>query len=180
MSKCNSGHFKGTSGLKNSSLNNQLERDIISDRVKGLDLRQHPTKSLTSKQMSAIRKKVAQRTANAREYRFLRHSERFLKRRRAGVKRFWEQERERIVNNHKTTRKWSAEQIRSILHGHPPKYKGKTIAGHHTYSASKYPHLANRGEVIYPVTFHEHFTGWHGGDFRKSKPGKPIKKIKDF
>ena len=27
---------------------------------------------------------------------------------------------------------------------------------HHTYSVKKYPHLANRGEIIFPTTFQEH------------------------
>ena len=72
---------------------------------------------MTPRQMSVIRKKVAERTATTEEYRFLRHSERFTKRRRDGVNLFWEQERERIINNHKTTRNWSADQIRSILLG---------------------------------------------------------------
>lgn len=48
------------------------------------------------------------------------------------------------------------------------------IAGHHTYSASKYPHLADKGEVIYPATFNEHLNKWHGKNFKNSYPGAPI------
>ena len=180
MSKPNSHHFKGTTSLHNSSVNNPNTHDIISGRVKGLDLRKHPTSQLSSKKIAEVKTKIKQRSATKKEYKALRHSERFAKRRKQGVKRFWEQERNRIINNQKTTREWSASQKNDILNFRIPKYKGKTIAGHHAYSASQYPHLADKGEVIYPVTFHEHFVGWHGGNFRKSRPGKPIRHIKDF
>lgn len=39
----------------------------------------------------------------------------------------------------------------------------KPIQGHHTFSVSKYPHLAGKGEGIYPATNNEHLNGWHGG-----------------
>ena len=74
------------------------------------------------------------------------------------------------------TRQWNSQQTEDILNGRRPKYNEKTIQGHHTYSASKYPHLANRAGVIFPVTFEEHLKGWHGGNFKNSKPGKPISK----
>ncbi len=45
---------------------------------------------------------------------------------------------------------------------------------------AKYPHLADKGEIIYPVTFREHFYGWHGRNWRNSIPGEPIIPIKDF
>ena len=60
------------------------------------------------------------------------------------------------------------------------KHSGKTIQGHHSYSVSKYPHLADKGEIIYTATFNEHFNGWLGGNFRNSLPGEPIKTIIDF
>ncbi len=50
----------------------------------------------------------------------------------------------------------SNEQIEEVLNNNVPKYNGKAITGHHSYSASKYPHLADKGEVIYPATFNEH------------------------
>ena len=46
---------------------------------------------------------------------------------------------------------------------------------YHTYSAKKYPHLADRGEVIFPTTFQEHLHDWHGGNWNNSLPGKRIK-----
>ena len=55
-----------------------------------------------------------------------------------------------------------------------------TLDSHHTYSVAKYPHLANRGELIYPATKYEHRQGWHGGNMRNSLPGKPINKIEEF
>ena len=56
----------------------------------------------------------------------------------------------------------------------------KTIQGHYSYSVSKYPHLADKGEVIYPATANEHLNGWHGGNYKNSLPGEPIKTILDF
>lgn len=46
---------------------------------------------------------------------------------------------------------------------------------HHTYSAKKYPHLADRGEVIFLTTFQEHLHDWYGGNWNNSLPGKRIK-----
>ena len=36
-----------------------------------------------------------------------------------------------------------------------PKFDDKPIEEHHTYSSLQFPHLANKGEVIYPVTRNE-------------------------
>ena len=38
-----------------------------------------------------------------------------------------------------------------------------------------YPHICNRGELIYPVTGREHLKGWHGGSYSKmhSRPVNP-------
>jgi len=70
--------------------------------------------------------------------------------------------------------------MKDILSGKRAKFDEKTLQGHHAYSASKYPHLANRSEVIYPATFNEHFHGWHGGNWKTSLPGQRIKPIEDF
>lgn len=40
--------------------------------------------------------------------------------------------------------------------------------------------MSGNSEVIYPATFNEHLKGWHGGNFRNSLPGEPIKTIIDF
>lgn len=37
-----------------------------------------------------------------------------------------------------------------------------------------------KGEIIYPVTLNEHLKGWHGGNFKNSRPGEPIIDINDF
>ena len=72
------------------------------------------------------------------------------------------------------------KELKDILNGKTPKHNGKPIQGHHAYSVSQYPHLANKGEVIYPVTPNEHFNGWHGGNYKNSLPGEPIIDVKDF
>jgi len=178
MSKGNSGLFHGTTG---DSLQNSAEK-IIESRTMGLDLREHPVtqKQLSPAQKAKLQAKVRSRTATKEDYKALKWNKRFSKRRHTGVKNFWRQERARILNNQKPTRNWSAEQINEILHSRTPRFEGKAMEGHHAYSASRYPHLANRGEVIYPATHHEHHKGWHGGNYKESKPGSRIQKIEDF
>ena len=102
-------------------------------------------------------------------------TERLLARRRRGVKRFWAQERERIINGLPLTRKWSKKQKEDILSGRTARFMGKSLQAHHTYSVKLYPHLADKGEVLYPVTFEEHLNDWHGGDWKASLPGRRIK-----
>ena len=68
----------------------------------------------------------------------------------------------------------------TIIGGERPKFRGRTMESHHTYSVAKYPHLANRGDLIYPATHLEHFVGWHGKSYRNSKPGIPINKVYEF
>ncbi|MBR4779841.1 MAG: hypothetical protein IK014_00610 [Lachnospiraceae bacterium] len=175
MSKCNSNHFTGTTSLRNSALHTSSESDIIAERVQGLDLRPHPTKQMGSKRMTKVKVKINARTATKDEYQLLRHTERLNERRDEGVRAFWEQERERIISGKKTTRTWNSKQRESILNVYATRPKGINIQGHHTYAVSQYPHLANRGEVIFPVTFYEHLHIWHGGSFFKSSPGRPVK-----
>jgi toxin YxiD len=148
---------------------------VIASRTGGLDLSEHPReKSLTSKQKKAIKSKISNRTVTRKEYRRYESDRRFAKRRKEGVRQFWDQEKARLKAGLKPTRNWSKSQQEEILNNMKPTYNGKSLQGHHTYSASKYPHLANRGEVIFPVTFDEHLYGWHGGNFKNSLPGKPI------
>lgn len=174
MSKENSGLFKGTSG-SNATIKTSHKQNLIISRVTGMDLREHPReKSLTAKQKKSVKNKISARTATRREYKKFESDRRFAERRKEGVKKFWMQERRRILNGEITTREWSNKQKNAILGKKRPSYNGKTIQGHHMFSASKYPHLANRGEVIFPVTFDEHLYGWHGGNFKTSLPGRPI------
>lgn len=174
MSKGISGLFAGTAGMRATEL--QLAPDLIASRVKGLDLREHPReKSLTAKQRRAIADKIRNRTATRTEYQQYASDIRFLNRRQTGVRQFWREEKARILNGQQPTREWSASQRQTILQNNRPKYNGRTLQGHHTYSASKYPHLANQGAVIFPVTFDEHLYGWHGGNFKNSLPGIPIR-----
>ena len=174
MSKGNSGLFHGTAGANVAVLSHG--QDIIASRVAGMDLREHPRgKSLSAKQRKEIAAKIKNRTATKSEYERYYSDSRFSKRRKEGVRQFWVQEQMRILSGKETTRDWSTAQRQAILRSKRPKYNGKTVQGHHTYSASKYPHLANQGAVIFPVTFDEHLYGWHGGNFKNSLPGRPIK-----
>ncbi len=175
MSKGNSGLFHSTTGEITAVLSHG--QDLIASRVAGMDLREHPRdKSLSAKQRKEIAAKIKSRTATKSEYEQYYSDRRFSKRRKEGVRQFWVHEQMRILSGKETTRDWSKSQRQAILRSERPKYNGKTVQGHHTYSASKYPHLANQGAVIFPVTFDEHLYGWHGGNFKNSFPGRPIKK----
>ncbi len=175
MSKSLSNHFHGTTGEREFfASQGQVEGDIINERVKGLDLREHPVKYKSSLSRKMIKEKIANRTASKDDYKKYDSMNRLAKRRKAGVNEFWKQERRRIMKGEPTTRNWTAEQREAILHNKRPTVNGKSLQGHHSYSVSKYPHLANRGEVIIPVTFEEHFYVWHGGNFQNSLPGRPF------
>lgn len=175
MSKVLSKHFYGTTGeIRFTGFSPQNESDIIRKRVHGLDLRKHPVKHKSSLGIKTIKKKIKDRTATKEDYRKLDRTKRLSVKRKTAVNDFWIAERDRIINNEPTTRNWTAEQRRDILNGNPPKVKGKTMQGHHTYSVSKFPHLADNHKVIYPVTFEEHLYYWHGGNFKNSLPGKPF------
>jgi hypothetical protein len=151
------------------------EADIIAERAKNLDLtpRETPYKIMSSKKMKILNEKVKNRTITQEEWKQLQWNKRFKRRRDRGVDNFWEQEKVRVMNGN-PTRNWTLEQIKDILNGNIPKHNGDPIIGHHAYSASKYPQLADKGEIIYPVTFREHLYRWHGGNYRDSLPGRPI------
>ena len=155
---------------------------IISERTKGLDLEPHPTtqKQLSQKRMRELKQKIDDRTITREEYEQYDWNRRFSKRRRDGVDLFWLDERKRLMNGEAGSRAWTSSQRQDIIDGKKPTYNGKTLQGHHTYSASQYPHLANRPEVIFPATFNEHFYGWHGGNWKMSLPGERINPIEDF
>ena len=178
MSKPRSGLFHGTMGERAIISAEQ----IIAVRTAGLDLREHHIgqKQLSASRMRKLSTKVAARTATKAEYRMFMWNNRFKHRRKAGIDSFWEQERERIISGQPTTRNWTADQTLDILNGKKPKFRGRTIQGHHTYSAAKFPHLADRGEVIYPATGFEHLNGWHGGNYRRSLPGRRIRIVVEF
>ncbi|MEK4425941.1 hypothetical protein [Solibacillus sp. FSL K6-1523] len=130
--------------------------------------------------MKEQRVKIENRTITKTEYEQYIWNKKFAKHRASGVSEFWYQERQRIVNNETPTRGWNQDQLNDILNGKKPKVDGKIVQGHHSYSASQYPHLANKGEIIYPATPNEHLKGWHGGNWKNSLPGKPINPIDDF
>ena len=183
MSKSSSGHFTGTTGSKKASKNHShkvSEHGIIVSN--GLDLREHPSKykQMSYKKLKILNEKEANRTLTKEEYKRKEWQRRLSARRRKGIKDFWKRECSLIRHDLPTTRNWSKEQQQEILSSKQPKYNGKTLASHHTYSVAKFPHLANRGELIYPVTTYEHIQGWHGGNTKNSLPGIPIKEIKEF
>lgn len=161
---------------------NQSPEQIIAERTQGYDLEEHPIKQkqLSTSQKTELKQKLNNRTMTKEEYKRWDWNKRFDKRRKAGVRDFWNQEKQRLLNGENGTRNWTTEQKIDIINGTPPKYNGKTIQGHHTYSASKYPQLADKGSVIYPATKTEHLNGWHGGNYKNSLPGKPIKTIIEF
>ncbi len=185
MSKPNSGHFVGTIGdimskytvVKISVDTKPTESDIILERVQHLDLREHPYKyrQLSRKRLLDLRSKMDERTMTKVEYKTYMSNQRLSKRRDKGVLNFWNEEKHRILTCQPTSREWTYQQKHDIIHDKKPKQNGKTIQAHHTYSVSKYPHLADKGAIIFPATFYEHLYGWHGGNFKQSLPGKPIK-----
>ncbi|MEK3941228.1 T7SS effector LXG polymorphic toxin [Bacillus sp. FSL R5-0431] len=160
----------------------KVAEKVIAERTKGLDLRKHPIqrKQLSAKKMKELKEKFENRTITKLEYENYKWNKKFAKHRNTGVNEFWYQERQRILNKEDPTRNWDKQQLNDILNGKKPKVDGKTVQGHHSYSASQYPHLANKGEIIYPATPNEHFNGWHGGNWKNSLPGERIKSIDDF
>ncbi|MFI8707923.1 hypothetical protein ACIGHG_12735 [Bacillus sp. NPDC077411] len=180
ISKLEESGVKGN-GSKTASQDKTAEQ-VIADRTKGLDLNPHPIqqKQLSAKKRKELRAKIENRTITKAEYEQYIWDKKFAKHRASGVDAFWYQERQRILNNETPTRNWNQEQLNDILNGKKPKVDGKTVQGHHSYSASQYPHLANKGEIIYPATPSEHFKGWHGRNWKNSLPGKPINPMNDF
>ncbi|MGI2721472.1 hypothetical protein [Bacillus cytotoxicus] len=173
----------GGSGVKGTGeVYTVKAEDVIAERVKDFDLREHPVsyKQLSAKKMKELKLKIENRTITKEEYQSYIWNKKFARRRDKGVVEFWKQERIRILNGETPTRNWSNEQIEDILNKKRAKFNGQTLQGHQTYSAAKYPHLADKGEVIYPLTYKEHFYGWHGRNYKNSLPGKPIKEIIEF
>ncbi len=176
MSKPDSGHFKGTTGNIIASIKSAQDFKSAIIPIKGFDDREHPTKykQLNSKRMKSLREKLRNRTITKPEYKHLTWQIRLNARRKAGIDSFWEREMLLLKCNLPATRNWSADQRLDILNGKRPKYKGLPLQSHHTYSVAKYPHLANIGSLIYPVTRYEHFYRWHGENYKNSFPGAPI------
>ena len=156
--------------------------EVIASRVIGLDLREHPVnqKQLSSTSRARIKRRIEARTATREEWKRYMWDKRLRERRSKGVKEFWNEERLRLASGKKGTRNWSSEQLNEILSCKSPSYNGKRMQAHHAYSVSKYPHLANRPEVIFPATPYEHLEGWHGGSYRKSLPGSRVRRINEF
>ncbi|WP_423190744.1 T7SS effector LXG polymorphic toxin [Bacillus safensis] len=175
--------FHGKMGIKSTekTLSNKkvaVGEEIIAQRIQKVELdlttKVTPYKSLSRNQQKKIKEKIENRTVTKEEYKRYQWDKRFSKRRAAGVTEFWKQEKKRILDGESTTRNWTNEQKQEILKSKKPQYNGKSIIGHHTYNAMNYPHISNRGELIYPVTGREHLKGWHGGSYSKNAPGRPV------
>ncbi|BCE06637.1 T7SS effector LXG polymorphic toxin [Bacillus paralicheniformis] len=173
---------KNVSQTAEKNTSTKKAETVIAERVKNFDLAEHPVqfKQVGVKKLKELKSKIDNRTITREEYKVYTWNKKFAAKRDKGVKAFWKQEKTRILNGEAPTRNWSKEQAQDILKNKRPKYEGKTMQGHHSYSASKFPHLSDKGEVIYPATIREHLYGWHGGNYKNSLPGKPIKDIKDF
>ncbi|WP_410610304.1 T7SS effector LXG polymorphic toxin [Bacillus sp. SIMBA_154] len=175
--------FHGKMWVKstNNALSNKkvaVGEEIITQRVQKVEFdltaKITPYKSLNRSQQKKIKEKIENRTVTKEEYKRYQWDRRFSKRRATGVTEFWKQEKKRILDGESTTRNWTIEQKQEILKSKKPQYNGKSIIGHHTYNAMNYPHICNRGELIYPVTSREHLKGWHGGSYSKNAPGRPV------
>ncbi|MGM0817221.1 MAG: T7SS effector LXG polymorphic toxin [Bacillota bacterium] len=175
--------FHGKMWVKstNNALSNKkvaVGEEIITQRVQKVEFdltaKITPYKSLNRSQQKKIKEKIENRTVTKEEYKRYQWDRRFSKRRATGVTEFWKQEKKRILDGESTTRNWTIEQKQEILKSKKPQYNGKSIIGHHIYNAMNYPHICNRGELIYPVTSREHLKGWHGGSYSKNAPGRPV------
>lgn len=179
MSKPESGLFSGTSGVLD--FYGDAEQ-LIAERVTGLDLSEHPIrrKQLSAKRKKEIRARIRRRTATREEYELYMWNKRLARRRKEGIDKFWDSERKLLTSGKRGTRNWTDEQRDAILRGKKPEFDGAVMQSHHAYSVSRYPHLANSGGVIYPATTYEHLQGWHGGAYKKSLPGRRIRRIQEF
>lgn len=183
MSKSISGHFKSTQGFINHPAYSYSQYEA---KMYEFSLKEKPEpyplkyKQLSSKKLKSLRDKKNNRTITKKEYKILEWHKRLAKRRNEGIDKFWIIEKKKLQAGLPGTRHWTEAQITDILNNKRPKYNNQTINSHHTYSVKDYPHLANRHDLIYPVTPYEHLYGWHGGNFSKSSHGKPVKNILQF
>lgn len=76
-----------------------VDVEIISERVKGLDLREHKLKykPLSAKQRKEIADKIEKRTATRAEYKHYDWDRRFSERMKKGIINFWNEEKKSIV-----------------------------------------------------------------------------------
>jgi hypothetical protein len=130
-----------------------------------------PYRQLTQKARSELLKKVEDRTVTRDEWTRLQWNRRLTERRQEGIDAFWAQERQDLSQGLSGSRNWSPEAAQAISEG------GTTrgIFGHHKFSVSLYPQLANDPTNIAPTTYYEHFYKWHGGNWRNATHGVPLR-----
>jgi hypothetical protein len=134
-----------------------------------------PFQPLTPKQKANLKKKLKDRTITKQEYQQLQWDRRFSNRRKKGVDRFWSNERRKLKNGEPGSRNWTPEQKADILNGKTPKFKNKPMEGHHRYNALDHPQIADDPLNIYGATNDEHFSRWHGDNYRNDTFGFPLK-----
>lgn len=83
---------------------NQSPKEIMAERTKGLDTREHSYKykQISAKEKSRLESKVRDRTITKDEYKTLRWNEKMATKHRNGVNKFWKQERVRLQNGTRT------------------------------------------------------------------------------
>lgn len=142
-------------------------------KQKSQDFKSRKISALSKKKRQNYQKKFDDRTLTKEEYHKLDSDTRFKKRREKGIDEFWDKEPEKIAKG-KPSRKWTPQQEKDILNGKRPKdANGKTIEGHHKYSAQEYPQHANDPNNIEPLTREEHLR-WHGGNTKNPTHGYPL------
>lgn len=129
-----------------------------------------PFKQLSKKGRSELLDMVDNRTITREDWARLQWHDRLTIRRQTGIDEFWAMERQNLTDGLPGSRNWSPEALDSILSGGRP----SGIFGHHKYSVSHYPQLANDPYNIVPTTFNEHLYGWHGGNWRNASHGVPL------
>lgn len=173
-------HSRKQSGALNPSLKITVEKNnglgnakkILSTEPKAFGT---PYRQLSTKQLKKYREKINNRTITQEEYKRYSWNKRFKERRDEGVKAFWQKEIDAIQKGDAGKRNYLPEQLAEMEAGNIPTFGGKKLAGHHKYSASEYPQLANDPNNIYPATFREHFERWHGGRWANQSRGVPLR-----
>ena len=84
---------------------NQSPKEIMAERTKGLDTREHSSKykQISAKEKARLKVKIRNRTITKDEYKTLRWNEKMATKRRNGVNKFWKQERVRLQNGQNGT-----------------------------------------------------------------------------
>ncbi len=110
---------------------NQSPKEIMAERTKGLDTREHSYKykQISAKEKSRLESKVRDRTITKDEYKTLRWNEKMATKHRNGVNKFWKQERVRLQNGQNGTRTGHLNKRLIFLKVNVPSIVGKLYKG---------------------------------------------------